>query len=187
MKKVFFLLMASAVFTIWACKKDNATTGPTLELRLTDGPASYQAVNIDIIGAEVHVNKDTGSASGWQPLSIRTGVFNILALNNGLDTLLGSTVLPVGDISQIRLKLGTNNTVKVAALQALIAERGEGERIWGSMIKQALKRRNPGFNESYYGYKAFSDLLEDAEKKKLVALERDEKSGGYLIRPAGRV
>jgi uncharacterized LabA/DUF88 family protein len=71
-------------------------------------------------------------------------------------------------------------------LQALIAERGEGERIWGSMIKQALKRRNPGFNESYYGFKAFSDLLEEAEKRRLVALERDEKSGGYLIRPAAR-
>ena len=71
-------------------------------------------------------------------------------------------------------------------LQALIAERGEGERIWGSMIKQALKRRDPGFNESYYGFRAFSDLLEEAEKKKLITLERDEKSGGYLIRPAAR-
>ena len=47
----------------------------------------------------------------------------------------------------------------IETLQAMIAERGEGERIWGSMIKQALKRRNPGFNESYYGFKAFSDLL----------------------------
>jgi len=74
----------------------------------------------------------------------------------------------------------------IETLQALIAERGEGERIWGSMIKQALKRRNPGFNESYYGFKAFSDLLEEAEKRKLIALERDEKSGGYLIRPALR-
>jgi uncharacterized protein (TIGR00288 family) len=67
---------------------------------------------------------------------------------------------------------------------ALIAERGEGERIWGSMVKQALKRRKPGFNESYYGFRAFSDLLEEAEQRKLVALERDEKSGGYIIRPA---
>jgi uncharacterized protein (TIGR00288 family) len=74
----------------------------------------------------------------------------------------------------------------IETLQALIAERGEGERVWGSMIKQALKRRNPGFNESYYGFKAFSDLLEEAEKRKLVTLERDEKSGGYLIRPAAR-
>jgi uncharacterized protein (TIGR00288 family) len=74
----------------------------------------------------------------------------------------------------------------IETLQALIAERGEGERIWGSMIKQALKRRNPGFNESYYGFKAFSDLLEEAEKRKLITLEHDEKSGGYLIRPAAR-
>jgi len=69
-------------------------------------------------------------------------------------------------------------------LNALIAERSEGERIWGSMIKQALKRRKPGFNESYYGFKAFSDLLEEAEKKGLVKLEPDEKSGGHIIRPA---
>ena len=68
-------------------------------------------------------------------------------------------------------------------LDALFAERGEGERIWGSMVKQALKRRNPGFNESYYGFRAFSDLLEEAEKRNLVSLERDEKSGGYIVRP----
>src|SRR5512132_3686117 len=64
-------------------------------------------------------------------------------------------------------------------LNALISERGEGERIWGSMIKQALKRRKPGFNESYYGFRAFSDLLEDAEKRGFIKLEPDEKSGGY--------
>jgi uncharacterized protein (TIGR00288 family) len=69
-------------------------------------------------------------------------------------------------------------------LNALIAERGEGEKIWGSMVKQALKRRKPGFNESYYGFRAFSDLLEEAEKKGLITLEPDEKSGGYIIRPA---
>src|SRR3954462_9361287 len=72
----------------------------------------------------------------------------------------------------------------VETLQALIAERGAGEKIWGSMVKQALKRRKPGFNESYYGFKAFSDLLEDAEKRGLIKLEPDEKSGGYVVRPA---
>ena len=65
-----------------------------------------------------------------------------------------------------------------------IAERGPGEKVWGSMVKQALKRRKPGFNESYYGYRAFSDLLEEAEKKGLIKLEPDEKSGGYVVRPA---
>ena len=69
-------------------------------------------------------------------------------------------------------------------LNALIAERGAGEKIWGSMVKQALKRRKPGFNESYYGFKAFSDLLEEAEQRSLIKLEPDEKSGGYLIKPA---
>ena len=72
----------------------------------------------------------------------------------------------------------------IETLQALVAERGEGERIWGSMVKQALKRRKPGFNETYYGFKAFSDLLEELEKRKLLSLERDDKSGGYLIQPA---
>ena len=72
----------------------------------------------------------------------------------------------------------------IETLQALIAERGEGERIWGSMVKQALKRRKPGFNESYYGFRAFSDLLEELQNRKLLALEHDDKSGGYLIRPA---
>ena len=67
---------------------------------------------------------------------------------------------------------------------ALIAERGEDERIWGSMVKQALKRRSPGFNESYYGFRAFSDLLEEAQKRGLLAIERDEKSGGHIIRRA---
>jgi uncharacterized protein (TIGR00288 family) len=72
----------------------------------------------------------------------------------------------------------------VETLTALIAERGEGERIWGSMVKQALKRRKPGFNESYYGFRTFSDLLEEAEKKALIKLEPDEKSGGHILRPA---
>jgi uncharacterized protein (TIGR00288 family) len=72
----------------------------------------------------------------------------------------------------------------LGTLEALNAERGADDKIWGSMVKQALKRRNPGFNESYYGFRAFSDLLEEAQAKNLVSLERDEKSGGYIVRPA---
>jgi len=70
----------------------------------------------------------------------------------------------------------------LGTLEALIAERGEEEKIWGSMIKQALKRRMPGFNESYYGFGAFSDLLEEARTRGFVDLVRDEKSGGYIVR-----
>ena len=67
-------------------------------------------------------------------------------------------------------------------MEALIDERGEDETIWGSMVKQALKRRKPGFNESYYGYRSFNQLLEDARSRHLLDLERDEKSGGYVVR-----
>jgi uncharacterized protein (TIGR00288 family) len=67
-------------------------------------------------------------------------------------------------------------------VEALIAERGAEEKIWGSMVKQALKRRNPGFNESYYGFSSFSKLLDEAESRKMLELEHDEKSGGYIIR-----
>ena len=72
----------------------------------------------------------------------------------------------------------------LGTLEALMAERDADERIWGSMVKQALKRRNPGFNESYYGFHGFSELLEEAEKKGLIRLEADEKSGGYVVKPA---
>jgi len=74
----------------------------------------------------------------------------------------------------------------VETYEALLAERGEGERIWGSMIKQALKRRKPGFNESYYGYKSFTEVLEEAKARGLLDLEHDEKSGGYLVRAASQ-
>ena len=67
-------------------------------------------------------------------------------------------------------------------IEALGTERGDDEKIWGSMVKQALKRRKPGFNEAYYGFRSFNKLLEEAEAKHLLTLERDEKSGGYIIR-----
>jgi uncharacterized protein (TIGR00288 family) len=69
-------------------------------------------------------------------------------------------------------------------LEALVDERGGDGRIWGSMIKQALRRRKPGFNESYYGFRSFSQLLEEAEKRGLIVLQPDEKSGGSLVRAA---
>lgn len=71
----------------------------------------------------------------------------------------------------------------VSTLAALTEERGEDERIWGSMIKQAIKRRNPGFNERAYGFRSFNELLEEAQRRGLVKLEPDEKSGGYTVRP----
>ncbi|MDX1405745.1 MAG: NYN domain-containing protein [Woeseiaceae bacterium] len=70
----------------------------------------------------------------------------------------------------------------VETTEALYAERGDRSKLWGSMVKQALKRRMPGFNESAYGFSSFSDLLEEAADRKLLELELDEKSGGYIVR-----
>ena len=67
-------------------------------------------------------------------------------------------------------------------IEALVDERGEEETIWGSMVKQALKRRKPGFNERYYGFRSFNDLLEEAALRHLLDIKRDEKSGGYAVR-----
>jgi len=67
-------------------------------------------------------------------------------------------------------------------VEDLFEERGEEDKVWGSMVKQAIKRRHPGFNETYHGFKTFSKLLEEAQARKLLDLEHDEKSGGYVIR-----
>ena len=69
----------------------------------------------------------------------------------------------------------------VETTEALYSERGDRSKLWGSMIKQTLKRRKPGFNESYYGFNSFSDLLEEAATRGFLELELDEKSGGYIV------
>jgi len=70
----------------------------------------------------------------------------------------------------------------LATVEDLFEERGEEEKVWGSMVKQALKRRKPGFSESYHGFRTFGKLLEEAQSRKLLELEYDEKSGGYIIK-----
>jgi uncharacterized protein (TIGR00288 family) len=70
----------------------------------------------------------------------------------------------------------------VETIEALTTERGEEEKMWGSMVKQTMKRRRPGFNESAYGYRSFKELVEDAQKHNLLVMTRDDKSGQYTVR-----
>ena len=65
------------------------------------------------------------------------------------------------------------------SMQAL--ERESYDVIWGSMIKQTMQRKQPYFSESYYGYKSFSELLEDAQRHGILSMKKDAKSGGYII------
>lgn len=70
----------------------------------------------------------------------------------------------------------------VETVEALIAERGSDENIWGSLVKTTMQRRRPGFTESSYDYRSFKDLVEDAQNKHLLTVVRHEKSGQYTIR-----
>ena len=83
-----------------------------LEVWLTDAPGDYDEVNIDIQGVQVH-SESGEQSSGWKSLNVNTGVYDLLQLTNGLDTLLGVIELPAGKISQIRLVLGDNNTLVI--------------------------------------------------------------------------
>ena len=69
----------------------------------------------------------------------------------------------------------------VETAEEIYAERGDRAKLWGSMIKQTLKRRRPGFNESSCGFRSFNDLLEEAQARGMLELDRDERSGGYVI------
>ncbi len=87
---------------------------------------------------------------------------------------------PTKDLMQEGIELAVDTAT------VLNSERGEQDKLWGSMIKQALKRRRPGFTESYYGFDSFSHLLEEAQSRGDLELELDERSGGYIIRNVTR-
>ena len=72
--------------------------------------------------------------------------------------------------------------IAVETFEALVAERGDSGKIWASVLKEAIKRRKPDFNETYYGFRSFGNLLEEAQALRLLAFGRDEKSGAYVFR-----
>lgn len=117
MKTLLSVLLISVSSTIlFSCADKGASLGDNakarLEVRLTDDPLAVDAVNIDI--QDVKVNFTTDTLNGWQSLAgMKKGVYNLLDLINDKDTLLASAEIPTGKIYQIRLVLGTNNSVVV--------------------------------------------------------------------------
>ncbi|MGV3679643.1 MAG: NYN domain-containing protein, partial [Acidovorax sp.] len=73
----------------------------------------------------------------------------------------------------------------VETFEDLISERGDSGKIWASVLKEAIKRRRPDFSESYYGFRTFGNLLEEAQARGLMEFGRDEKSGAYVFRSLG--
>jgi hypothetical protein len=107
--KLFSLATAIALTFFISCKKESGGRS-TLNVRMTDAPAEYQEVNVDL--EKVYV-KLSGDSAGWVELNAVAGVYNLLGLQNGVDTLIGSETLPSETVKEIRLVLGSDNTIKV--------------------------------------------------------------------------
>lgn len=107
------LIFLGCILLLAACNSENKNA--RIEIWLTDGPGDFEAVNIDIQGVEVHTaaQDENDENSGWKSLDVNKGVYDVLELTNGIETLLGAIELPPGKISQVRLKLGNNNSVQV--------------------------------------------------------------------------
>lgn len=111
MKRIISLGIAAMLMIIFfACDSDPKNA--KIEVWLTDAPGDYKSVNVEITGVAVHA---TGGdqPSGWKFLDTRAGVYDLLKLTNGLDTLLGTLEVPAGKISQLRLVLGNNNSIRI--------------------------------------------------------------------------
>src|SRR5688572_26730265 len=104
-----WLAFACIVTFFFACESDEKTNAK-LQVWLTDAPGDYQEVKIDVQGVEIHASEND-DGKGWTSVNVKTGIYDLLELTNGLDTLLGEVELPAGKISQIRLKLGDNNSL----------------------------------------------------------------------------
>ena len=98
-----------ALIAFSSCNKDEKGR---LTVYLTDAPAAYDAVNIEIVRMEIKSTSDQGE-DGWQELPVNAGIYNLLDFTNGMDTILSSVELPAGKVSQLRLILGDNNTIVV--------------------------------------------------------------------------
>jgi uncharacterized LabA/DUF88 family protein len=90
---------------------------------------------------------------------------------------------PMPQIANVNEKLQEAFSLLVDAILAL--QRENKEVLWGSMVKETMKRKKPSFNETYYGFRTFSHLLEDAQKRGIVVLRRDQKSGSYIVEDLG--
>ncbi|MFI5220408.1 MAG: DUF4382 domain-containing protein [Bacteroidia bacterium] len=95
------------VLILFSCSKDRQSTA-TLIVELKDAPAAYEEVNVQVTGVEVH-----SDVTGWITFAVADSIYDLLLLQDSANAALDSAIFPVGKISQVRLILGANNTVKI--------------------------------------------------------------------------
>lgn len=110
MKRIlFFIPSVSLILLVVAgCKKDSATTN--LQVHLTDNPFNASEVNVDIREVRVNFNDDS---TGWVSLNTNAGIYNLLGLQNGVDSILAQGTVPANTVKQIRFVLGDHNSIKI--------------------------------------------------------------------------
>ena len=176
MKSIRFLsgLMCFALLLtgVYSCKKDAERS--RLTVYLTDAPATYDEVNLEIVGLQVKASADAGD-NGWQSLPLPSSpmMVNLLEFTNGLDLLLSSVELPVGKVSQLRLKLGSNNYVVVDG------------------VTEQLPLVVPSGEESGLKFNIHADLLPDIEYKLWIDFDAslsivENGTGGHILKPVIR-
>ena len=168
---LFGISCLSLVLFATSCNKDSGKS--RLTVYLTDAPAEYDAVNIDIAALEIKTTNDTGD-DGWQTLSlVSPGVNNLLEFTNGMDALLASIELPAGKVSQLRLILGDDNTVVVNG------------------VSQPLPLETPSAQTSGLKFNIHADLVEGVEYKIWIDFDAARSivvtgNNSYILKPVIR-
>lgn len=166
MKNKTFLFVISLI-TLISAISCNKSKQAKVSFYLTDDPGNYQAVNIDI--RELWVNTGNTEAGSWTQVTIKPGVYNLLDFRNGMDTLLGTLELPTGNITQMRLVLGTNNSVTID--------------------DQSFELTTPSAQQSGLKFNASTEIKEGIDYKIWIDFDAGKSvvkagaSGKYILKP----
>ena len=165
---ILYLFIAS--ITMSSCNKDNGKS--RLTVYLTDAPAAYDAVNIEVVRVEIKSSSEEGE-NGWKELPVNAGMYNLLDFTNGMDTLLSSVELPAGKVSQLRLVLGNNNSIVIN----------------GTSLELPLE--TPSAQQSGLKFNIHADLVEGVEYKLWIDFDCARSvvqtgNGDYKLKPVLR-
>lgn len=174
MKNRFFPLLLATLFVAFSlssCSKTDDGGGSdgtaSLSIRMTDAPGNYDEVNVDIQGVEVK-----GPAGGAVSLNVNAGIYNLLDFVNGFDTLIASGGIQAGTITQIRLILGSNNSVKVNGVTYPLSTPSAQQSGLKLQVNQTL---SPGIDYM---------LLLDFDAQQSIV---EQGNGQYSLKPVIRV
>jgi hypothetical protein len=162
------LILLTGTITFFSCSKENTSSGNSnLRVMLTDAPAAYDQVNVDVKEVRVNLRDDS---TGWTTLNTNAKIYNLLGLQNGVDTLLATGTIPAGPVQELRLILGTNNTVVVGGVTYPLTIPSGSES--GLKIKVG-KNISAGLDSLIVDFDA--------------ALSINQEPGGYKLRPVVRI